>query len=90
MGCETSFSALHATFSLNHEPVSAASKTGGDEASESDYRSNFHLSRPYQFFTAIRSISIKKSRQPGDADQGERDMRWHRPEDAITLSMKAI
>jgi hypothetical protein len=26
MGCETSFSALHATFSLNHEPVSAASK----------------------------------------------------------------
>jgi hypothetical protein len=48
------------------------------------------LSRPYQFFTAIRSISIKKSRQPGDADQGERDMRWHRPEDAITLSMKAI
>ena len=24
-------------------------------------------------------------RQPGDADQGERDMRWHCPEDAITV-----
>jgi hypothetical protein len=28
---------------------------------------------------------MKKSPQPGDADQGERDMRWHRPEDALTV-----
>ena len=36
-------------------------ETDGDEASESDDRSNFHLSRLYPFVTAIRLISIRKS-----------------------------